>query len=146
MSQPAKIPYREAMNPDHGVGDGARWKSTSEYANRITCHAGKRRRGLSDGADSGRANRLCITQNSTLLTRRFQLRNWHVVFRVAFSVGVKWTAVVFDQNGGSFSNPVDETFIAGPVNSETHLVASANSEFLAGSFTRSDQLVRRLCV
>jgi hypothetical protein len=58
MPQPAKIPYREAMNPDHDVGDGARLKSTSEYANGITCHAGKHTLALSGGADSGRASSL----------------------------------------------------------------------------------------
>ncbi|MDA0808739.1 MAG: hypothetical protein O2945_13890 [Planctomycetota bacterium] len=46
------------MNPDHGVGDGARLKSTSEYANGITCHAGKRTLALSGSADSGRASSL----------------------------------------------------------------------------------------
>lgn len=38
MSQLAKIPYRGARNPDHGLVGGARFKSTSEYANGITCH------------------------------------------------------------------------------------------------------------
>mgnify|MGYP007096622998 CR=1 FL=1 len=71
----------------------------------------------------------------------FELRDRHVVLGVAFSVGVKRGAVVFDENGCSLGDSVDESFVAGIVNAKANLVAGADAELLAGSFTRSYQLV-----
>ena len=59
---------------------------------------------------------------------RFQHLHWHIELGVVLAIGVPHPTLIFDQNGNSLIDPVDDALVFDAIESESHDHARLDAE------------------